>query len=254
MTVDTTLNLCIPLRRCPACGAELPVILPDVCVCGTELPRFSRSPIEETDDELSADQIDASEPSYAHVEHAARRALGAGWVLGETWLVHGPAGSGKSRSVLRWATTTGADCYCLTLEMAPALCRSVAVQCGADLRRLFLSDKWRGWEKRIGRRRRLVVDSVNMVDDPRDFAESVHEWTNCTGAVAWLIARETRRGDARGGSDLDHAADGVMRVTAGPEPGTALCTVHKRRLAPILGAATIALGAPPSPSADGPAR
>lgn len=230
------------LESCPACGCALPARYADRCACGIELPAPHEFSPEKADGAvLDASSLEPPEFDWLPVEEAARATFGEGWLPGECWLVHGPAGSGKSRCVLRWASVRRA--LVVSLEMPPRVTAHVARSAGANASNLALTED-PDWRRHIGRRRLLVIDSVTEYRDPVSTVREVAEWCAETGGIAWLIAQETSDGEARGGPSVRHEADAVMRVTPAEVPGRARVAVHKRRLAPPGLPSAVELGRP----------
>jgi predicted ATP-dependent serine protease len=229
-------------ERCPACGRTLEYPLPDRCFCGLELVapfEAGQGAAERKKLTFKASEVDPLEVSFAPVEASARPALGQGWANHETWLVHGPRGSGKTRLCLRWAATR--KVVVLALESGPEMTVAIARSCGAKLRNIIISQDLECWRSVMHRHNshRLVLDSLGVLPQRRQLStvEQIHSWIEYYGGTAWVVNQESRRGESRGTAQVDHAVDAVMRVTPAPGGRQADITVTKRRLA-CLGQAT----------------
>ncbi len=134
------------VRRCLACGkpAEMPTGLEcphcgvegawDECLLGPQPPPARRP--ERSELVSLADLSGIGERRLATGDAALDKLLGGGWFAGESVLIHGPRGSGKSRLSLRWASHLG-PALVVCLERAPQLTREVAQGAGAALRGLY---------------------------------------------------------------------------------------------------------------------
>jgi len=218
-----------PSRTCPACGIDLGYMWPDRCPCGLELPQYRRIKHGSDDDPevFEAAELDAPDWEMIPVESAASETLAGGFVRGETWLVHGPGGSGKSRLLLRWASR--APALVVSLEMAPEVCVHSARTSRADLRHLRIVTT-PDWRRHVGRRRVVVFDSLTETDDPISALGELREWAQSESGLVLAICQETTEGEPRGGPRLVHNCDARARITRFAER-QAQVEVLKRRMA-----------------------
>lgn len=253
-------NSAPPMQRCLACGksSEMPVGL-ECPWCGTEGAWESYLHGAPAERRASPPEL-VSLAEYAGIGQARLptgdpeldHLLGGGWFTGESVLVHGPPGSGKSRLCLRWASALG-PALVLTLEMPAGLTRELAASAGAELRELYPLEDVRGWEseaRRLGARS-VLIDSISKTRRPRDTLNQCRTWAQKTGGVALLVSHENSRGGAAGGLSVEHDPDSVLRVSDA-EHGTALVRVVKRRVT-VGGRVRLRLGAP-DPGRDKPPR
>lgn len=166
-------------------------------------------------------------------DSALDQLLGGGWFEGESVLVHGPRGSGKSRLCLRWASQLG-PALVVCLEMPPALTRSVAASAGAELEALYPVSSLGDWERaaRSLGAHAVLIDSVTKSARPKETLFRATSWAQSTGGVCLLVSHENARGGALGGPTLEHEPDTVLRVSDPRPDGTAQVRVLKRRVTP----------------------
>jgi DNA repair protein RadA/Sms len=182
------------------------------------------------------DELDELPPERIPTgDRAVDRVLGGGFGAGESVLLHGPRGSGKSRCAYRWASRAGG--LVVALEMGPAMTRHTAASAGADLGRLWISgaEGWQQLARELGARV-VVIDSVSRWPGPGSPVELVQQaaaWAESRGIVVLLISHENKRGRERGSAELGHDADTVARVENNRADGTARFRLLKRRLSPL---------------------
>lgn len=167
-------------------------------------------------------------------DRAVDRVLGGGFGAGESVLLHGPRGSGKSRCAYRWASRAGG--LVVALEMGPAMTRHTAASAGADLGRLWIAGA-EGWQQRARElgARVVVIDSVSRwpLGSPVELVQQASAWAESSGIVVLLISHENKKGRERGSAELGHDADTVARIENNRADGTARFRLLKRRLSPL---------------------
>lgn len=226
---------------CGACGRREKPPIPRVCICGNAgawewspgppRPAASRP---EGDAAQRLDELDELAPERIPTgDRAVDRVLGGGWGAGESVLLHGPRGSGKSRCSYRWASRSGG--LIVATEMAAPMVRHTAASAGADLGRLWISGA-DGWQRRaveLGARV-VVIDSVSRwPGSPVELVQQAAAWAMATGIAVLLICHENKRGRERGSAELGHDADAVARIEGNRADGTARFRLLKRRLSPL---------------------
>ena len=226
---------------CGACGRTEKPPIPRSCVCGVVgawewspgtgragAPGAEAGGAQRLDEleELPAERIPSG-------DRAVDRVLGGGWGAGESVLLHGPRGSGKSRCSYRWASRTGG--LIVATEMGAAMVRHTATSAGADLGRLWISgaDGWQQRARELGARV-VVIDSVSRwPGSPVEIVQRAAAWGMAAGVVVLLVCHENKRGRERGSAELGHDADTVARVENNRADGTARFRLLKRRLSPL---------------------
>lgn len=181
------------------------------------------------------DELDERAPARIPTgDRAVDRVLGGGFGEGESVLLHGPRGSGKSRCSYRWASRAGG--LLVAVEMVPAMTRHTAASAGAQLDRLWItgSSGWRERARELGARV-VVIDSVSRwpgPESPVEITQAAAAWAATSGAVVLCICHENKRGRERGSAELGHDVDTVARVENRRADATARLRLLKRRLGP----------------------
>lgn len=192
-------------------------------------PRVMAAPVQRLD------ELDDRPPARIPTgDRTVDRLLGGGFGAGESVLLHGPRGSGKSRCSYRWASRAGG--LIVSVEMPPALVRHTAASAGAELGRLWITGTG-GWQQRARElgARVVVIDSVSRwpgPESPVDLAQQAAAWASSAGVVVLLVCHENKRGRERGSAELGHDADTVARIENRRADGTARFRLEKRRLGP----------------------
>ena len=239
--VDKRRRVC--LWRCLACEATARGSQePPTCECGVE-----RSWVLDEGEEgapagasVRADELERAElPRLRTGARELDALLGGGPAEGSSILVYGPRGSGKSRLTYRFASAH--RCLLVHPEMAQEVTRHIAESTGAELGRVRLMARLKGWQAEAARvgARAVVLDSLAAAADAVAELRAAQEWARERRALVYCIAHATKAGDHRGSSELAHWADYEWRVTA-HEKG-AQVEVLKTRLEP-RGAAVVPLG------------
>ena len=163
-------------------------------------------------------------------------------------MVYGPAGSGKSRLTLRWASLLG-ETALVSREMTPIELSTCLSTCGAKAARIRLAPTVSAAVNalRVGAVRSVVVDSLHRLDSSE--LEEVRR--HLTRGWWWLISHANKRGESKGTTDTPHDCSVVLRVEPGQAPGFARVTVEKTRLGGPSGLAdSFALAPMASPKAN----
>lgn len=228
--------------KCGACGRREKRPIPRVCVCGVEgawemlaPPAAAPGPRPAAASVQRLDELDDRPPVRIPTgDRAVDRVLQGGFGAGESVLLHGPRGSGKSRCSYRWASRAGG--LLVAVEMGAAMTRHTAASAGADLGRLWLAGA-QGWQQRAHELgvRVVVIDSVSRwpgPETPEEITKQAAAWAESSGVVVLLICHENKRGRERGSAELGHDVDTVARVENRRADGTARLRLLKRRLSP----------------------
>ncbi len=230
-----------PVQRCLACGKSTEIPVPPECPhCETEGAWESLLGGAAAERRAAPPEL-VSLAQYAGIgdrrlpsgDPALDALLGGGWFPGESVLVHGPRGSGKSRLCLRWASALR-PALVVCLEMPPGLTREVAGSSGAELGALYPVEELSGWvaaARRLGARA-VLIDSISKTRRPADTLRAATAWAQAREGVALLVSHENARGGAAGGPVLEHDPDSVLRVSDPRPDGTARVEVLKRRVTP----------------------
>lgn len=144
----------------------------------------------------------------------------------------GGAGSGKSRTALRWGSTTLGPCLFLSLEMSSLTAAMSAQSCGADLSRLHISHERQISAIRAACQqidaRSIVLDSVQKSPD---LLSPLAELAQDLGLILIAISRVNSHGGTHGGTSTDHELDATLFFSPG-KPGFVKVRARKNRLAP----------------------
>lgn len=229
---------------CPQCGNQNTYAIP--LTLQTDAPAKARARI------ISADDVGSDH------EHRERwrtqddeldRALGGGFAAASAGVIHGRAGTGKSRVSLRWLTHIGRTLW-VTHEMAAPLVVETASSCGARLDNLQIAEDAEPDEladlMRDARATCLGFDSISELDTPAQLRLlRVVRTLSKRPIFALVICHETKAGELRGPTTIEHALDYQLQAHARTD-GFVDVEFRKSRYCP-RGRATCALGTP-SPS------
>jgi DNA repair protein RadA/Sms len=225
------------VHRCESCGylAEIPhdVTCAQCGVVGAwegHLPCVQPVVSRETAPSRLLDVQELTGERWSTGDNSIDALLGGGWWPGESVLVHGPRGSGKSRLCLRWAGACSPALVVQT-EMSPELCREVAIGSGASLAEVYIRDSFEHWQSAASNvdARLVVFDSVSRAPRPVPFVRDAISWAAAERRVVLLISHTNSRGAASGPTSLEHDPDSVLKIN---QAGRGRCRlmVVKRRL------------------------
>jgi len=145
--------------------------------------------------------------------------LRGGFVRPSTLTAYGPAGVGKSRSCLRWATNMGRTLL-VSLEMPQELSVHSAYQARSNLSNLFIveHEDWQTEAQRV-RADILVFDSLHYSTKQRVVKGTkvplvlweIAEWTKKAGTLAFVVAHQNKKGRVSGTTAAEHWPDYLFK-------------------------------------------
>ncbi|MCB9759739.1 MAG: hypothetical protein H6739_07840 [Alphaproteobacteria bacterium] len=148
---------------------------------------------------------------------------------GGVMLLYGPRGSGKSTVALQGFERPAVVTTEMGADLVLAYAKRLGVSCAIAAEPAFDEEAgWRwphGWADADG----VVVDSVT-VGEPLALFEAAAAWGRAAGLAVICVSQVTVKGEARGGSQLAHKADVVVRLV--PDAGARELVVEKSRFGP----------------------
>lgn len=246
-----------PLRSrawvCFCCGAsETCAHYPETCACGVERSFQPAEPLPEADPSVAPVPLaECSSGNLIRVSSGDAQVdalLGGGFVRGYVVLVYGPAGSGKSRLVYRWASAVG-RVLLVDLEMGPELARATAAASGARLERVHYTTSPENLSGQAGAARATATVLDSLTETGRATLRilgELRDWARSSGGVGFAIAHENSRRRVLGSSRQEYRPDVLLRVSPGSK-GRARVAQVKSRFGP-KGSAQIPLVRAPRPA------
>lgn len=146
--------------------------------------------------------------------------LQGGLVFASTSLAFGLPGTGKSRSLLRWACHMGKTLL-VSLEMPEKLAVYSAKSARADINNLYVTEDEESWKEEAFRLKPLVVvfDSFHYSQKQRVIPGSkvprvcyeLSEWAKATQGIGLMVSHQNKKGQASGSNNLQHWPDYVFK-------------------------------------------
>lgn len=222
--------------ECVACKHELTAnIMPLYCnKCGRPETYAIIDIEDENSGAVSAESIDAEEPErFASGDPTLDSALLGGFVRPGTLTAFGKAGSGKSRSCLRWATHIGRTLL-VSLEMPTKLSVLSAKNARANLKNLYITESENGFENEADK-----IDADIIVFDSYNYSrrkakvllEDLKEWANAVDGIVLLICHQNKKGSIKGTTDAEHWPDYLFKFAKSGH-SEAKILIEKARYAP----------------------
>ncbi len=220
---------------CSQCGLETEDgIPPAVCRRCWALESYER--LEQfTPPQLAIDIPDTTIPLIPTGEKAVDAMLWGGFPEGGRVIFWGKGGSGKSRLALRWFTQH-VNCYYVSLDMAQPILLMSARSCGANLRRLYVTETHNFFQR--GARSEdcsvVVIDAISDIDDRKEKWRLLYDlkrWVNGKSRIAVLICHQNKKGQHAGAAALQHWPDFEIQMKA-VKSGSITATVLKSRTCP----------------------
>lgn len=167
--------------------------------------------------------------------------LSGGLVRPSSATIFGKAGSGKSRSAVRWATHLGSTLL-VSLEMPKKLAGYSAKSARAELANLHITESETDWQSKAAKVKAgtVVLDSFHYSRKQRVLkgtkvpliCHELGEWTKQTGGIALLISHQNAKGRASGETHIEHWPDYLFKFEAHGK-GESKIIVQKSRYCPI---------------------
>lgn len=224
------------LFQCVACQHEITLrIMPLFCnKCGRSETYALLEDEEENQGAVSACSVDSEEPErFASGDPTLDSALLGGFVRPGTLTAFGKAGSGKSRSCLRWATHIGKTLL-ISLEMPTKLSVLSAKNARANLKNLYITESEHGFASEAEKIDAdiLIFDSYNYSRrKPKILLEDLKDWANAVNGIVLLICHQNKKGVVKGTTDAEHWPDYLMKFTKSGN-SEAKILIEKARYAP----------------------
>ncbi len=218
---------------CDSCGRENTVVIREV-VEDTELDSaYSLGQTQKL--AVRAIDLEAEEiPKVPTGQTEVDSLLHGGFVLPATVTVYGRAGTGKSRSSLRWATHIGTTLL-VSLEMPLRLALHSATEARAKVENLFMIDDAEHMiseAERIGAEC-IIFDSYSYSNAKASVLRDLQAWSKECAGLVFLIVHENKKARVSGTTLTEHWPDYVIQFKAhGTGTQEARVIVQKSRYSP----------------------
>ncbi len=190
---------------------------------------------------VSALDIVVEEPTrYETGDSELDTILLGGFVRPSTSTVFGRAGTGKSRSTIRWATNLGPTLL-ISLEMPSKLAVHSAKSARANLASLYLTESENDWEEEADRikARVVVFDSFHYSQKQKVIKGTktpviCHElstWAKARDGIVFMICHSNKKNEVSGTTAVEHWPDYLFRF-AKQGASEAKVTLPKARYCP----------------------
>lgn len=208
--------------ECSACGHSLTARhMPWFCEnCGRP-ETYSKSGVLGVTRAKHASEIGSDEPERTPTGDSHLDAmLQGGLVFSSTALAFGLPGTGKSRSLLRWACHIGKTLL-VSLEMPEKLAVYSAKSARANIDNLYVTEDEDTWREEAFRLKPVAVvfDSFHYSQKQRVVPGSkvprvcyeLSEWAKQAQGVGLMVSHQNKRGQASGSNNLQHWPDYVFK-------------------------------------------